>query len=50
MKYLETNKVRRTEVSAQSYVIYHTSLKKNGEGVWEIQKIDSQSGSAKCRP
>jgi len=50
VKYLDTNKVRRTEVSAQSYVIYHTSLKKNGEGVWEIQKVVSQSGSAKCRP
>ncbi len=50
VKYLETNKVRKTEVTAKSYVIYHTSLKKNGEGVWEIQKIASQSGSAKCQP
>ncbi|MGW5090507.1 hypothetical protein [Streptomyces coelicoflavus] len=50
VKYLETNEVRRTEVTAKSYVIYHASLKKNSEGVWEIQNIDSQSGSAKCRP
>ncbi|MEU4980505.1 hypothetical protein [Streptomyces sp. NPDC021969] len=50
VKHLKTNKVRKTEVTAKSYVIYHTSLKKNGEGVWEIQKIASQSGSAKCRP
>nr|WP_203721234.1 hypothetical protein [Streptomyces coelicoflavus] len=49
VKYLETNEVRKTEVTAKSYVIYHASLKKNSEGVWEIRNIDSQSGSAKCR-
>ncbi|MEU5343267.1 hypothetical protein AB0H18_20915 [Streptomyces sp. NPDC020766] len=50
VKYLKTNKVKRTEVTAKSYVIYHTSLKKNDQGVWVIQKIVSQSGSAKCQP
>ncbi|MEV5523066.1 hypothetical protein ACPCSB_05715 [Streptomyces pseudogriseolus] len=50
VKYLETNKNKKTEVTAKSYVIYHTSLKKNDKGVWVIQKIVSQSGSAKCRP
>ncbi|MEU9522539.1 hypothetical protein [Streptomyces sp. NPDC048224] len=50
VKYLETGKVRKTEVSAKSYVVYHTSLKKNREGVWEIQKIASQSGSDQCQP
>lgn len=50
VKYLKTNKVRKTEVTAKSYVIYHTSLKKTREGVWEIQKIVSQSGSEKCQP
>ncbi|MFU0243079.1 hypothetical protein ACKI1J_46240 [Streptomyces scabiei] len=50
VKYLKTNKVRKTEVTAKSYVIYHTSLKKNSAGVWEIQNIASQSGSAKCQP
>lgn len=50
VKYLETNKVKKTEVTAKSYVIYHTSLKKNSKGVWVIQKIVSQSGSAKCQP
>ncbi len=50
VRYLKTNKIRKTEVSAKSYVIYHTSLKKNSEGVWEIQKISSQSGSGKCQP
>ncbi|MFE2277923.1 hypothetical protein ACFXAE_11830 [Streptomyces sp. NPDC059454] len=50
VKYLESNKVKKTEVTAKSYVIYHTSLKKNSDGVWMIQKIVSQSGSAKCQP
>ncbi|WP_406352635.1 hypothetical protein [Streptomyces sp. NBC_00658] len=50
VKYLETNKIKKTEVTAKSYVIYHTSLKKNEQGVWVIQKIVSQSGSAKCQP
>ncbi|MET8895161.1 hypothetical protein [Streptomyces albogriseolus] len=50
VKYLETNEIKKTEVTAKSYVIYHTSLKKNDKGVWVIQKIVSQSGSAKCRP
>ncbi|MFF0226109.1 hypothetical protein [Streptomyces sp. NPDC004629] len=50
VKYLDTNKVKKTEVTSKSYVIYHTSLKKNGKGVWTIQEINSQSGSAKCQP
>ncbi|MEV0980770.1 hypothetical protein [Streptomyces sp. NPDC049915] len=50
VKYLQTNKVKKTGVSAKSYVIYHTSLTKNGEGVWVIRKMISQSGSAECQP
>ncbi|AKZ57868.1 putative lipoprotein [Streptomyces ambofaciens ATCC 23877] len=50
VKYLKTGKVRKTEVTAKSYVIYHASLKKNGDGVWEVRNIASQSGSAKCQP
>ncbi|MGA4901025.1 hypothetical protein ACPCAJ_25025 [Streptomyces griseoincarnatus] len=50
VKYLETEKIKKTEVTAKSYVIYHTSLKENDKGVWVIQKIVSQSGSAKCQP
>jgi hypothetical protein len=48
--YLKDKKVKKTEVTAKSYVIYHTSLKKNEKGVWVIQKIISQSGSSKCQP
>ncbi|WP_328342951.1 hypothetical protein OG873_27655 [Streptomyces violaceus] len=50
VKYLKTDKVKKTEVTAKSYVIYHTSLKKNDKGVWVIQKVVSQSGSPKCQP
>ncbi|MFF4830819.1 hypothetical protein [Streptomyces sp. NPDC001315] len=50
VKYLESKKVKKTEVTAKSYVVYHTSLKKNSKGVWVIQKIISQSGSAECQP
>ncbi|GAB2995794.1 hypothetical protein GCM10023080_072590 [Streptomyces pseudoechinosporeus] len=49
-KYLKTNKVAKTKVTAKSYVIYHTSLKKNDKGVWVIQDIVSQRGSDKCQP
>ncbi|MEU4483607.1 hypothetical protein AB0H94_01755 [Streptomyces purpurascens] len=50
VKYLKTDKVKKTEVTAKSYVIYHTSLKKNDKGVWAVQKMVSQSGSPKCQP
>ncbi|UIX31124.1 hypothetical protein [Streptomyces sp. GQFP] len=50
VKYLETNKVKKTEVTADSYVIYHTSLKRNSKGVWVIQDMVSEVGSAKCQP
>ncbi|MFJ3195667.1 hypothetical protein ACIPJQ_23940 [Streptomyces griseoviridis] len=50
VKYLKTKKIKKTPVTAKSYVVYHTSLKRNGEGVWVIEKIVSQSGSAKCQP
>lgn len=49
-KDLKSGKVRKTKVTSDSYVIYHTSLKKNSKGVWAIQKIVSQRGSAKCQP
>ncbi|CAL9561659.1 hypothetical protein [Streptomyces sp. enrichment culture] len=50
VKYLKNDEVKKTKVTAKSYVVYHTSLKKNDKGVWTIQKIVSQSGSPKCQP
>jgi hypothetical protein len=48
-KYLP-NKVKKTEVTSDSYVMYHTSLKKDDKGVWVIREINSQIGSTKCQP
>ncbi|MEU8603483.1 hypothetical protein [Streptomyces parvulus] len=50
VKYLRDNKIRKTEVTAESYVEYHTSLKKNSDGVWKVQGVASKSGSAACQP
>ncbi|ELP69986.1 hypothetical protein ACKI1I_17920 [Streptomyces turgidiscabies] len=50
VKYLETDKVEETEVSAKSYVAYSTSLRKNSNGIWVILKMNSQTGSARCQP
>ncbi len=50
VKDLKTGKAKKTEVTARSYVIYHTSLKKNDKGVWAVQKVASERGSAKCQP
>ncbi|MFC8837452.1 hypothetical protein ACFT8V_30360 [Streptomyces griseoincarnatus] len=51
VKYLETGEIKKTEVTAKSYVVYHTSLKRDEDkGAWVIQKIVSQSGSTKCQP
>ncbi|MEU9455170.1 hypothetical protein [Streptomyces sp. NPDC048277] len=50
VKYLKTNEIRKTKVTAKSYVSYHTSLKQNTKGVWVIEKIISQVGSAECQP
>ncbi|MFG2790554.1 hypothetical protein [Streptomyces sp. NPDC048419] len=50
VKYLATNKIEKTKVTAKSYVGYHTSLRRNGKGVWAIEKIISRSGSAECQP
>ncbi|MFD0307595.1 hypothetical protein [Streptomyces sp. NPDC127119] len=48
--YLKGKRVKKTEVTARSYVAYQTSLKKNDKGVWVIHEITSQSGSAACQP
>ncbi|MFJ3711245.1 hypothetical protein [Streptomyces sp. NPDC090053] len=50
VKHLKSGKVDRTPVDKDSYVSYNTALHKNKQGVWVIQKMFSQSGSAKCQP
>ncbi|MFC7261212.1 hypothetical protein [Streptomyces lutosisoli] len=48
--YLKTKKVDKTAVTKNSYVLYNTQLHKNDKGVWVIEKLLSQRGSAKCQP
>ncbi|MET9253183.1 hypothetical protein [Streptomyces sp. NPDC003717] len=44
----KTQKVDRTPPSDQSYVLYSTRLEKNGDGVWQTTKLESQRGNKKC--
>ncbi|MFE7976417.1 hypothetical protein [Streptomyces shenzhenensis] len=48
--YLKTKKVDKTPITKNSYVLYSSQLKKNDKGVWVVEKLMSQRGSAKCRP
>ncbi|MFI5570688.1 hypothetical protein ACIA6T_25775 [Streptomyces sp. NPDC051740] len=50
VKYLKDDKVKKTPVTKNSYVLYATQLRKNENGVWVITKLMSQSGSDKCQP
>ncbi|MFC4464970.1 hypothetical protein ACFPH6_10515 [Streptomyces xiangluensis] len=46
----ETNKVDKTPVSNDSYVLYSTRLEKNDQGVWQTTKLESERGNKKCTP
>ncbi|MFE2536217.1 hypothetical protein [Streptomyces sp. NPDC059371] len=48
--YLKPKRINRTAVTNNSYVLYNTQLRKNDKGVWVVEKLFSQRGSAKCRP
>ncbi|MCI3152273.1 hypothetical protein ELQ39_10940 [Streptomyces sp. GB4-14] len=48
--YLKDRKVNRTPVTANSYVLYTTQLRKNDEGVWVVTKLLSERGHDQCRP
>ncbi|GGK48771.1 hypothetical protein GCM10010094_06330 [Streptomyces flaveus] len=48
--YLKPKKVNKTAVTKNSYVFYALQLRKNDHGVWAVEKLDSQRGSAKCQP
>jgi hypothetical protein len=48
--YLATEKVNKTPATKNSYVLYITQLHKNDKGVWAVERIESQRGSAKCQP
>ncbi|MEU1083161.1 hypothetical protein ABZ368_23530 [Streptomyces sp. NPDC005908] len=46
----KTNKVQKTPVTKNSYVLYNTRLDKNAEGVWQTSQIISTRGAAQCQP
>ncbi|MFF2365903.1 hypothetical protein ACFVU0_24855 [Streptomyces sp. NPDC058122] len=48
--YLKPKRINKTTVTKNSYVLYNTQLHKNDKGVWVIEKLLSQRGSAKCQP
>ncbi|WP_328771225.1 hypothetical protein [Streptomyces sp. NBC_00286] len=48
--YLKPKKVNKTGVTKNSYVLYALQLRKNDQGVWAVEKLDSQRGSARCQP
>lgn len=49
-KFLKTGKTDVTPVTKDSYVIYASTLRKNKNGVWVTETLDSQRGSEKCQP
>ncbi|MBO4258010.1 hypothetical protein [Streptomyces griseorubiginosus] len=50
LKNKRTGKVDKTPTSADSYVLYHTSLSKNPQGVWQTTDIVSNRGDKACQP
>ncbi|WP_435282206.1 hypothetical protein [Streptomyces koelreuteriae] len=50
IKNRKTKKVDRSPASSDSYVLYHTSLAKNAEGVWQTSNIGSNRGNKACQP
>ncbi|MEV7883032.1 hypothetical protein ACWD3I_11525 [Streptomyces sp. NPDC002817] len=50
VKNRKTGKVKKTTASADSYILYNTSLAKNGKGVWQTTNIASNGGDKACQP
>ncbi|MEU0753488.1 hypothetical protein [Streptomyces albogriseolus] len=50
LKNRKTGKVDNTATTADSYVLYHTALTKNADGVWQTTDVASERGSEKCQP
>ncbi|WP_432094278.1 hypothetical protein [Streptomyces sp. bgisy100] len=48
-KDLKTGKPEVTPVTDKSFVVYNTTLEKNGAGVWQTSRIISQRGASQCR-
>ncbi|MGW4735832.1 hypothetical protein ACWEQC_42940 [Streptomyces shenzhenensis] len=50
IKNKKTGKVDRSPATADAYVLYHTKLTKNAEGVWQTTDIVSNRGDKACQP
>jgi hypothetical protein len=46
----KTDEVHKTPVTKNSYVLYHTRLDRNADGVWQTSQIVSTRGAAQCLP
>ncbi|MFE7208983.1 hypothetical protein ACFU93_03025 [Streptomyces sp. NPDC057611] len=46
----KTQKIAKTPVTKNSYVLYNTRLEKNSDGVWQTSQIISTRGAAQCQP
>ncbi|MFE9306135.1 hypothetical protein ACIQCF_11465 [Streptomyces sp. NPDC088353] len=46
----KTQKIAKTPVTKNSYVLYNTRLDKNSDGVWQTSQIISTRGAAQCQP
>ncbi|WP_179851335.1 hypothetical protein [Streptomyces sp. TLI_55] len=46
----KTQKVEKEAATANSYVLYHSSLTKNADGVWQTANVVSDRGDKTCQP
>jgi hypothetical protein len=46
----KTEKVDKEAATANSYVLYHSSLTKNADGVWQTANVVSDRGDKACQP
>jgi hypothetical protein len=46
----KSGKVHKTEVNADSYVVYTTRVEKTKQGVWQTTKLTSDRGNKSCTP
>ncbi|MFF3465601.1 hypothetical protein ACWCQN_15400 [Streptomyces sp. NPDC001984] len=50
IKVKKTGKVKNTPTTADSYVLYHTTLAQNAAGVWQTTNVVSNRGAKECQP
>ncbi|KUN26099.1 hypothetical protein AQJ23_12965 [Streptomyces antibioticus] len=50
IKHRKTQKVEKEAATANSYVLYHSSLTKNADGVWQTANVVSDRGDKACQP